>query len=275
MNLDDLGGYQTAPNEQDRVIQVFQNEIFVYVGAGVMPLGGGYIAINVIKFQTHIFKFSCNNGKAVFTHVADTEEKNAFILGVGHGTTTSLDGREDSTMLWTTDVEGQNLRIYGAIPPSDGGYLELIRGFNIPGVTKFSRTVFGDGRAYVGTTTGFLYGFRSPVNLPLNCSSPYTFPKTSIGNTSEPLTVTCRAKAPTTVSDLTFTGNANFKISDLLSTPLQLTEGQMFSFRAVFAPRSVGPLSSDVIVNTTANAEGYSSTTPITLKGTANSANAL
>ena len=154
LNLDDLGGYQTAPNEQDNVIQVFQNENSVYAGAGVMPLGGGYIAINVIKFQTHIFKFSCNGGKAVFTHVADTAEKNAYILGVGHGATTSLDGRADTAMLWTTDVEGQNLRIYNAIPPSNGGYLELIRGFNIVGTTKFSRPVFGDGRAYVGTTTG-------------------------------------------------------------------------------------------------------------------------
>lgn len=275
LNLDDLGGYQTAPNEQDRVIQVFQNENSVYAGASVMPLGGGYIGINVIKFQTHIFKFSCNAGKAVFTHVADTAEKNAYILGVGHGATTSLDGREDSAMTWTTDVEGQNLRIYKSIPPSNGGNLELIRGFNIVGTTKFSRPVFGDGRAYVGTTTGYLYAFGSPVNLPLNCSSPYTFPKTSIGNTTDPLTVTCIAKAQTTVQSLNYTGNANFKISNLPTTPLQLNAGQKFTFQAVFAPKSVGSLSSDVIVTTSGNAQGYASTTPITLKGTANSANAL
>ena len=121
----------------------------------------------------------------------------------------------------------------------------------------------------------YLYAFGSPVNLPLNCSSPYTFPKTSIGNVSEPLTITCRAKAQTTIQSLNFTGNANFRISDLPATPLPLNEGQTFSFQAVFAPKSVGPLSSDVIVNTQGNAQGYASTTPITLKGTANSANAL
>lgn len=48
-------------------------------------------------------------------------------------------------------------------------------GFSVPGTTKFTRPVFGDGRVYMGTTQGYFYGFGSPVNLPLNCSSPYDF----------------------------------------------------------------------------------------------------
>lgn len=276
LNLDNLGGYQMGANKLDDVIQVYQNENSVYAGAGVMPMAGGYIYINVIQFQTHVFKFGCNAaGRAVFTKVADTANKNAYILGVGHGATTSLKGKEGTGLLWTTDVEGQNLRIYDAVPPAGSTELKQLQGFNIPGVTKFSRPVFGDGRAYVGTTLGFLYAFGSPVNIPLNCSSPYTFPTTPIGSKSSALTVTCTANVAATITNLNLTGNANFNISGIPTMPLQLDLGSSFSFQATFAPQSVGLLSSDVLVATTNSAAGFSASTPITLKGTANSAKPL
>ncbi|KAI5275150.1 hypothetical protein E4T47_01817 [Aureobasidium subglaciale] len=270
LNLDNLGGYQMGPNKLDAAVQVYQNENSVYAGAGVMPLGGGYIYINVIQYQTHVFKFSCSaSGDPQFTLVANTPEKNAYILGVGHGTTTSLNGQEGTGLLWTTDVEGFNLRIYNAIP-TDGGSMQLLKSFNIPGVTKFSRPVFGNGIAYVGTTQGALYAFGSPVNLPLNCSSPYTFANTPVGKVSDPVQITCKANIGVTVSSVALTGNPNFK-ADKVATPLTLTAGQTFSFNATFAPNSVGLLSSDILVNTTNNVAKYSTTTPITLKGTANS----
>lgn len=49
MNLDNLGGYQEGANKLDAVPQVTQNENSVYAGAGVYPLEGGYIYINVIQ----------------------------------------------------------------------------------------------------------------------------------------------------------------------------------------------------------------------------------
>ncbi|KAH0287144.1 WSC domain-containing protein, partial [Aureobasidium sp. EXF-3399] len=275
LNLDNLGGYQMGPNKLDAAVQVTQNENSVYAGAGVMPLGGGYIYINVIQYQTHVFKFSCSaSGDPQFTLVSNTPEKNAYILGVGHGTTTSLNGQEGTGLLWTTDVEGLNLRVYDAIPPSDGGNLKLIKAFNIPGVTKFSRPVFGNGIAYVGTTQGALYAFGSPVNLPLNCSSPYSLPNTAIGSVSAPITITCKANIGLTVNSVSLTGNANFKIG-AVTTPLTLTAGQTFSLNATFAPTTVGLLSSDILVNTTNSVAKYSSSVPITLKGTANSKKAL
>ena len=276
LNLNDLGGYQMAGSKADNVIQVYQNENSVYAGAGVMPLGGGYIYINVIQYQTHVFKFSCSpSGNAVFSKVADTPEKNANILGVGHGTTTSLNGQEGTGLLWVSDVEGYNLRIYDPIPPSGGGNLKLLNYFNIPGVTKFSRPVFGDGRAYIGTTQGFLYGFGSPVSLPLNCSSPYSFPNTAIGSSSLLVNVTCVANVQTTINSIALTGNANFNLSNIPVTPFNVQQGDSFGFTAVFAPKTVGLLSSDVAVASTNGGTGYSGNTPITLKGTANSAKPL
>jgi WSC domain len=274
LNLDDLGGFQMGANKLDNVVFVYQNENSVYAGAGVMPLGGGYIYINIIKYQTRVFKFSCDsNGNPQFTVVAYTPEYNANILGTGHGTTTSLNGVDGTGLLWVTDLEGLNLRIYNAIP--SGSSLTLINSFNVPGVTKFTRPVFGDGKVYVGTTLGYFYGFGSPVNLPLNCSSPYNFDTVALGNSSAPLTVTCTALVGTTVTGFSISGNPNFVISNTPVAGTTYPAGQTFTFTAKFVPKSVGPLSSDIIVNTANAAAGYSINTPITLKGTAHSTSAI
>ncbi|KAM3413865.1 hypothetical protein BST61_g10539 [Cercospora zeina] len=276
LNIDNLGGYQMGADRLDDAIQVTQNENAVFAGAGVLPLGGGYVYVTVTGYQTKAFKFSCNSaGRAVFTHVSQTSENNAGILGTGHGTVTTLDGREGSGLLWTTDREGQNLRIYEAMPPADGGNLKLLKAFNFPDVTKFAKMSFGDGIAYIPTTNGVLHAYGSPVSLPLNCSSPYDFPRTPIGNTSTALRISCKANIRTTLSQLSISGNPNFRIDGLPTTPLSLNTGDTFSLNAYFVPRTVGLLSSDVLANTSNAVAGFSTSTPITLRGNATSATPL
>jgi hypothetical protein len=273
LNVDNLGGYQLGPNRLDDAIQVFQHENAVFSAAGVMPLGK-YIYINVIGYKTRVFQFSCNgNGDGTFTEVTTTSATNQA-LGVGHGSTTSIDGREGTGLYWHTDIGGLDFRIYDATPPSDGGPLKLIKGFNVQGPGKFARPVFGDARAYV-PATGALYAYGSPVNLPLNCTTPIAFPRTSLNNQSEPLTVNCTAIVATTVINFNISGQANFHTENLPAVPLTLAVGNQFSFQARFAPRQVGPLSSDVLVTTTNQNAGSASNVPVTLTGTANSAAAL
>lgn len=206
----------------------------------------------VIQYPTHVFKFSCNNGIPSFTKVADSPTKNAYVLGVGHGTTTSLNGEPGTGLVWTSDVDGQNLRVYNAVPKD--GLMTQIAGFNIPGGTKFTRPVFGDGRVYLGTTQGYFYGFGSPVNLPINCSSPYDFGTANLQNATAAKTLTCTANIGVTVTNVNLTGNANFNITGLPSILLNVAKGSTFSFQAYFNPQSVGPLSSDIVIATTNNA---------------------
>ena len=228
------------------------------------------IKVNVIQYPTHVFKFSCNaNGDPVFTKIADSPQKNAYVLGVGHGATTSLKGQAGSGLFWVTDVDGFNLRVYSAIPQN--GALQLIQSANIPGVTKFSRPVFGDGRAYVGTVQGALYAFGSPVNLPLTCTSPNDFGKQLLNTTSAPKTIQCQANVNTQVTSMALKGNPNFKISQQPTLPVTLNKGQNISFQAVFNPGTPGPLSSDVVLGTTNGVTGYSTSTPVSLKGNGDS----
>ncbi|KAF2170005.1 hypothetical protein M409DRAFT_36011 [Zasmidium cellare ATCC 36951] len=274
LNVDNLGGYQQGANRLDAAIAVFQHENSVYSASGVMPLGN-YIYVNVINYKTRVFQFSCkSNGDGAITEITTAAEKNAQALGVGHGTTTSLDGRAGSGLYWTTDVDGQDLRIYDATPPSDGSPLKLVRGFNIPGPGKFAKPAFGDSRAYVGAR-GALYAYGSPVNLPLNCTSPVAFPKTSVNGTSDALTINCTAIVATTVTAFNISGNPNFVLDSLPTVPFNVAVGKSFSFRARFSPVQIGPLSSDAVISTTNQVAGSASKTPVTLTGTANSATAL
>lgn len=273
LNLDNLGGYQNGPNKLDNVIQVYQNENSVYAGAGVYPLEGGYIYINVIQYQTHVFKFSCTNGVPYFNKVADSPEKNAYTLGVGHGTVTSLNDQPGSGLVWTSDVEGSNLRVYNAVPGANG-LLTEINSFVTPGTTKFTRPVFGDGIVYQGTTQGYIYAYGAPVNLPLNCTG-LQFGTVNLNTTTAPLTIRCQSKTDVTITAAALSGNPNFAIAGLPALPLKIAQGQTFSFQATFTPLTVGPLSSSVVLNTTQQAAGFSTNTPVQLKGTGQSQAAL
>ena len=165
-------------------------------------------------------------------------------------------------------MDGYNLRVYNAVPVN--GKLELIKTANVFGITKFTRVVFGDSRAYLGTTQGTLYCFGSPVNLPLTCTSPNDFGSTVINSTSAVKTIQCQANVDTQISNITIK-SANFKISSLSTLPISLSQNQNISFQAVFAPSAPGPLSSDVLLSTTNGVSGYANTVPVSLKGVGDS----
>lgn len=273
LNLDDLGGYRTGPNRMDNVLQIYQNENSVYAGAGVYPGEGGYVYINVIQNPTHAFKFSCNNGVPSFAKVADTDHNNAFILGVSHGTVTSLGGQPGTALLWNTDVQGQQLRIYDAVPRD--GVIRMIKSFVVPGTTKFTRAVFGDGIMYMGTTLGLVYGFGAPTKVPLNCTSPVAFGDVDITGEGEQKTVRCTALVGVTVSGIDLAEGDHYTLSGVPTTPLELDAGKSFTLNAKFTPGRVGLLSDRVVMNTTNRVAGYSTQTSARLTGTGESTGAL
>ncbi|PHH80469.1 hypothetical protein CDD80_1479 [Ophiocordyceps camponoti-rufipedis] len=273
LNLDNLGGYRNGKDGLDDIIQSYQNENSVYSGAGVYPLEGGYVYINVIQYPTSVFKFSCNGGVPAFTKVAVSPTPNAYVLGVGHASVTSMADEPGTALLWVTDVQGPGVRVYDAVPRD--GSLVSVNSFNVPGVTKFSRAVFGDGIMYVGTTSGFVYGFGSPVNSPLNCTSPLDFGTVDIRATSDAKAVVCRAVVDLTVTGLGLADGKNFVLSELPLLPLKLSQGQSFVVNARFGPSTVGLLSVDIVANTTNGAPGFSTNTHARLVGTGRSAGPL
>ena len=236
----------TLTNCISTVIYVYQQQNSVYAAAAVYPREGGYVYIHVVQYPTTIFKFSCDgSGNPTFTYVGATSDSNAYILGVGHGTTTSYQDQDGTGLVWVADVQGYNLRIYSIGTNS----LSLQKTFTIPAATKFGRPVFGDGKAYISTTQGLLYAFGSPVNTPLICNSPYDFGTVttsngSTGNTNPPATIQCMANITTTVTSITL-NSKNFNLSSLPTLPLTVQAGTNFSFKAQFV--SICCCNADVI----------------------------
>ncbi|KAF4970424.1 hypothetical protein FSARC_2544 [Fusarium sarcochroum] len=274
LNLDDLGGYRNGPNSKDRVIQTFQNENSVYAGAGVYPLEGGYIYINVIQYPTHVFKFSCLNGVPYFTKVADSPTNNAYILGVSHGTTTSLNGQEGTGMLWVSDVQNTNFKVYDAIPKN--GYLNVIRNFTIVGITKFSRPVFGDGMAYIGTTVGYFYGLGSTNKTPLNCTSPVDFGTADFQDITNPQAINCTALFDLSVTSIALADSTNYNITQAPTLPLTMSAGDNLQFSAQFFPKSVGRLGGTINIQTSGVSDAsYSKSIKVRVTGVGKSTNAV
>ncbi|CRK39006.1 hypothetical protein BN1723_015474 [Verticillium longisporum] len=282
LDLDNLGGYRNgADSKSDAVLQTYQNENSVYAGAGVYPLEGGYIYINVIQFKSHVFKFSCINGKPSFAKVADSPQTNGYVLGVSHGTVTSLDGQLGTGLVWVTDVQTvagssplSTIRIYDAIPKD--GAMVLRKSFNVPGIMKFTRAVFGDGTLFVGTNQGYLYAFGAPTKSPLDCSpAPATFGSVNINAKSDEKTITCKAVIGVRLTGVELDKAQDYAISGTPNMPLQLAVGQQFTVKATFTPGSVGTLADDIKFNTTNSVAGYRTTSTVRLNGTGSSADAL
>ena len=191
---------------------------------------------------------------------------------MGHGTVTSLNNQPGTGLVWTSDVQGDGLRIFNAIP--NGNTMTMIKSFPVPGSMKFGRPVFGDGRVYVTSSQGYIHGFGAPVNQPLNCSSPYDFGTGEVGSTSAPRTITCRANIGVTVSAVTLNGT-DFAIAGVPALPATLAVGATLSFTATFKPTTVDLRIGTISIDTTNNAAGYSKKSSVRLTGTGRSSAAL
>lgn len=269
LNLDDLGGYQMGANRKDKALQVIEMAGPVFASAGTWPFDGGYVYVTPVGHQTVAFKFGMNgNGDPVFSQAGVTAEFAAGRQGVGHATVTSMNGEPGSGILWIVDVDGSNLRAYGTIP--ENGILPTYGLFNNVGQSKFSRPTFGDGRLYLTSHTGFVTAFGSPVNLPLNCSSPYDAGTVNIGDTSV-TTITCIAKVALTIDSIDADLAGNFKPYDFI-TPKTVAINEAFTFKCNFTPQSVGPLSTNINLRTTnGGTVVFATNTPVVIRGVARS----
>jgi hypothetical protein len=274
VNLDDLGGYQMGPNRKDAVLQVTQLQNAVFASAGTYPFDGGYVYVTPVGFPTIAFKFGQTaEGDPVFTEVGRTTESAAGRQGVGHSTITTMNGEPGTGILWIVDVEGVTLRAYGTVPVN--GILPTLALLNSDSQSKFSRPSFGNGRAYVTSSTGYISAFGAPVNVPLNCSSPHDAGTVNIGNSSV-VDITCVALIPAQVDSVDLDSSTHFSLLDLPTFPATLALGGAFTFKARFLPKAVGPLSTNINVHTTnLGTEKFAENTPVVIRGKAISQNAV
>ncbi len=241
LNLNNLGGYRLGTGQTDNVLQTIVTDESVFGASGSYPGEGGWIYFTPVGYATYAYQLGfTSSGIPQFTSVAKTNEISAGRVGVGIPTVTSLNGEPGTAILWMTDPDA-GIRAWFAVPQN--GVLVNIPLPQIGGANKFQRPAFGDGRVYTTDSNGILYCLGSPVNLPLNCTSPVEFGSVALGSKATQ-TVTCTANILINkVVGLTV-GNDYFEASNASLPTGQLTAGQSFSFPVTWDLTDVLPANS-------------------------------
>ena len=174
LNANNMGGFRNGAGGTDGILQTITTNKAVFGGLGSYPLEGGYTYSTPVGFPTYVYKLGFDShGVPLFTQAGATTEASAGHVGTGIPTITSDQGKAGTAILWMCDPDA-SLRAWYAVPNSDG----TMKRINLPqvnGLNKFQRPAFGDTRLYVTDFQGAIYCLGSPVNLPLNCTSPVDF----------------------------------------------------------------------------------------------------
>ena len=280
LNADNLGGYKQGPGGSDGILQTINTQKAVFGGSGSYPLEGGFLYSTPVGYPTYVYQLGFDgSGVPQFAQVATTKEVSAGRVGVGVPTVTSLDGQPGTAILWMTDPDA-GIRAWYAVPKSDGT-MKSIAMPQIQGVNKFQRPSFGDTRLYTTDATGNLYCLGSPVNLPLNCSSPVDFGSVSLGSFSKQ-TVSCTALININQIVSIQTADSNFVVH-LADLPKgAIAAGQQFSLpvtwnltqavvtnavNASFGNTSPGFKSTPLTITTNNAVTGFATVFPISLTG--------
>lgn len=281
LNADNLGGYRLGPGGTDGIIQTITTNKAVFGGAGSYPGEGGYIYSTPVGYPTYAYKLGFTGaGAPSFALAGATKETSAGRVGVGIPTITSLNGKTGTAILWMTDPDA-GLRAWYAVP-DQAGVLKPIKMPQVNGINKFQRPGFGDTRLYVTDANGVLYCLGSPVNLPLNCTSPVDFGSVALG-TKAYSSINCTALIPITSLDGMTVGDARFEVSNSTLPKGALAKGATFSIPvawnlttasvqntpgASYGNTSPGVKSTALTIYTTNAVGGYSTLFPISLTGT-------
>lgn len=132
------------------------------------------------------------------------------------------------------------------------------------------------------TGSNVLYCLGSPVNLPLNCTSPVNFGSVALGTTQSE-TINCTANIAITSLLGAITGDARFEVSNSSLPTGPIAKGATFSFpvrwnltmavvantaNAGYGNVTPGVKSTALTLFTTNGVTGYSTAFPISLTGT-------
>ena len=280
LNANNLGGFKLGPAQTDNVVQTIVTNQAVFGAAGSYPLEGGYIYFTPVNYPTYVYKLGhSESGVPVFSEVGQSAESSAGRVGVGVPTVTSYQGREGTAILWLCDPDA-GLRAWYAVPQANG-VLKSIKLPQVTGANKFQRPAFGDGRLYVTDANGVLYCLGSPVNLPLNCTSPVNFGTVALGS-SATQTIMCTVNIPITSINGATVGDAHFQVNNASLPKGPLAVGATFSFpvtwdlgntviqnapNASYGNTAPGIKSTPLTLLTTNGIAGYSTEFPISLTG--------
>jgi hypothetical protein len=265
LNRDHLGGYQQGPGNGDDVVQRLGPFGAVFGRPGVWPGDGGYVYIPTSCCQNgggnlDVYQYGPSaSGDPSLSEVATSSD--VFGFGSGSPVITSDGTTSGSALVWiiwaaNRQGNGGQLRAYDPVPVN--GEPVLRWSASIGNATNYSTPGVGAGRLYVGTRDGKVLGFGSPVASPLG-GSGLSFPRTTIGSSNGPQTLTITANRSVTVNTLTSSDPSEFVLGPPSQTlPASLTTGEQITVPVTFSPNHTGPVGGQLTASTDAGDVSFS-----------------
>jgi len=269
LNRDDLGGLGQGPSGGDNAVQRLGPYGGVWSRPAVWPGSGGWVYYPTASGGTtaggstgnlNVFSSGVDGqGKPTLSLVATAAD--AFGFGSSAPVVTS-DGTTDGTamvwVVWLPDGSGQNAQLRAYDPVPSGGTLSLRWSTPIGTASKFNPPGIGDGRVYVGTRDGNVYGFGAPVDQPL-ATTPVNLGTVDVGNSTSGQVV-FTARRAVTVSAMSSTSTEFVPGTSTPALPATLAQGDTLSVGVTFTPSQVGIRSTAIVVQ----ADGAPVSAPVT-----------
>jgi hypothetical protein len=258
LDRDHLGGFDQGSGGGDDVVQRTGPRGGVWGRPGVWPGDGGYIYIPTSSGQNggglfDVYKYGLSGDGTPALSLAGTAP-DVFGWGSGPPVITSDGTTSGSALVWVIwsanrSGAGGQLRAYDPVPVN--GQPVLRYSAPIGTATNYSVPGVGAGRLYVGTRDGKVLAFGSPVSQPLT-GSGLSFDRTTIGSSSNPMTLTLTADRDLTLSSLASSSGQFTLGAPSQSLPATLSTGQKISVPVTFTPTQTGLVGGQVNASTDA-----------------------
>lgn len=251
LNRDKLGGVKMGSGQGDDVVARVGPYGGVWSRPGVWPGDGGWIAIPTASpsgteaasgssgyLKLYRYRKGTDGTPSLDAPIASGD---AFGFSSGAPVITS-DGTTSGTatmwVVWAPDGSGSGaqLRAYDAVPVNNA--LRMRRSFPIGTSTKFSTPGVGNGRVYVGTRDGYVYGYGAPVEAQVTAPAT-TFPTTTVGQTGT-ASVTLTATGTVTIAGVSASPGVFAIGAGAPAFPKTLTDGQTLTVPLTFTPAATG-----------------------------------
>jgi hypothetical protein len=266
LNRDALGGRSSTttdhPVSENGPYQGQWGHPAAFAGTG----GADFVYYLGKSDKLRALKFSTSNATLKDTF----DSAGTFPYGSGSPVVTSNGTDPSSAVVWAVNRNSTSSTIdaFTAVPAS-GNTLPLLWSAPIGTAAKFTVPATANGRVYVGTLDGKVYGFGSPDKAPFT-STPVQFGDQAVGSTSAASTVTLKATTAVTVSQPTttpgaFTAGTPSKNGTATTWPVTLSTGDTLTVPVTFAPTAPGGVTGSIGFPT--NVANFS-TVSVSLSGT-------
>ena len=254
LDRDNLGGTAQGPGGTDAALGINS-------GAGVWGhpafyggTDGGYVYTVENSSYLRASKIGVD-GKGLPSLTSVATSSDTFGYTSGSAVVTSNGTTAGSGLIWVVRASGPagsngQLRAYNAVPQN--GKMNLVYSASIGTASKFAVPATDNGRVYVGTRDGHVFGFGRPAASALT-AAPANFGSVPVGTTSS-RTLTITATKALTVSKVTTAAPFTAAIPGGTAT---LAAGASLAVPVTFTPTAAGAASGTASFTTSAGTVGF------------------